>query len=336
MMRAPQRQLHRSPLLENRARRGRALHWRLSSSAHTLHSRVVGRIVAAVLGLSCGLVCFSLLSFWQATHPPRAQSGITPHALGWPYEELRIPTSDGLHLAAWFVPARGPAEEAIILLHGYPADKGSLLGWASFLYGRYHLLFLDFRAMGQSEGDFVSFGYHERKDVLAAIEELQRRGFRRIGLVGVSFGAAVALLTLPETSALSAVVADSPWADLDAMGEAYYGRIAVLSRPLTMLTKLWGRLFYGVIAERIAPELAVQGTRTPLLLLASRDDQLVVVQHAYRLQAALRDHPHAIVWIRERGGHLQGGGAEEQQRILRFFERYLANSTARSSVLFEQ
>jgi pimeloyl-ACP methyl ester carboxylesterase len=174
--------------------------------------------------------------------------------------------------------------------------------WASFLYGRYHLLFLDFRAMGRSEGNFVSFGYYERKDILAAIEELQRRGFHRIGLVGVSFGAAVALLTLPETSALSAVVADSHWADLDAMAEAYYGRMAVLSRPLTMLTRLWARLFYGVITERIAPELAVRGTRTPLLLLASRDDQLGVVQHVYRLQAALRDHPHALVWIRERGG----------------------------------
>ncbi len=289
---------------------------------------MVGRVIAAVLGIALGVVCFSLLSFWQATHPPRAQSSITPHALGWPYEELQITTSDGLRLAAWFVPAREPVEQAIILLHGYPANKGTLLGWASFLYGRYHLLFLDFRAMGQSEGNFVSFGYHERKDVLAAIEALQQRGYRRIGLVGVSFGAAVALLTLPETSALSAVVADSPWANLDAMGETYYGRMAVLSRPLTMLTKLWGRLFYGVIAEEIAPELAVRGAHTPLLLLASRDDPLVAVQHAYRLQAALRDHPHATVWIRERGGHLQSGGAEEQQRILQFFERYLANAEA--------
>lgn len=293
-----------------------------------LWPRMFGRVIAAALGLALGVVWFSLLSFWQATHPPRAQSGVTPQALGWPYEELQIATSDGLRLAAWLVPAREPAEQAIILLHGYPADKGSLLGWASFLYGRYHLLFLDFRAMGQSEGEFVSFGYHERKDVLAAIEALQRRGFRRIALVGVSFGAAVALLTLPETSALSAVVADSPWADLDAMGETYYGRMAVFSRPLTMLTKLWGRLFYGIIAEQIAPELAVRGARTPLLLLASRNDQLVVVQHAYRLQSALRDHPHATVWIRERGGHLQGGGTEEQQRILHFLERYLANAEA--------
>jgi pimeloyl-ACP methyl ester carboxylesterase len=314
------------PLREGRAHRQLAIHRQSSRTVRATPLRLFGRIVAALLGLTLGVVAFSLLSFWRATHPPRLVSAITPHDLGWPYEELQIMTSDGLRLAAWLVPAQEPSDQAIILLHGYPADKGTLLGWARFLYGRYHLLFLDFRAMGQSEGSYISFGYHERKDVLAAIDTLQRRGFHRIGLVGVSFGAAVALLTLPETSALSAVVADSAWANLDAMGETYYGRTGLLRRLLTELTKLWGRLFYGVIAEEIAPERAVRGVRTPLLLLATRDDPLVRVEHVYRLQTALYGHPAAAVWIRERGGHLQGGGAEEQQRILQFFARYFSGA----------
>jgi hypothetical protein len=44
------------------------------------------------------------------------------------------------------------------------------------------------------------------------------------------------------------------------------------------------------------------------------------------LQTALYGHPAAAVWIRERGGHLQGGGAEEQQRILQFFARYFSGA----------
>lgn len=176
------------------------------------------------------ILFLSFWGFWQATHPPRIVSNLTPKDLDWDFEEVNLKTEDGLRLTAWFIPSEKQADKAIILLHGYPADKGDLLYWASFLKDEYNLLFIDFRYFGQSEGSYTSFGSHERKDVLAAVEFLKKEGMDEIGLMGFSFGASVALLTLPETDKVDAVVADTAFANLDLMGKTYYGNFPFCNR----------------------------------------------------------------------------------------------------------
>lgn len=269
------------------------------------------------------ILLLSFWGFWQATHPPKITSSLTPNDLGWQFEAITLETSDELKLAAWFVPAKDQTDKAIVILHGYPADKGDLLNWASFLKGKYNLLFLDFRYFGESEGSFTSFGYHERKDVLAAIMFLKENGINEIGLMGFSFGASVALLTLPETKDVSAVVADTPFANLDLMGETYYGRLPFLQKPLTTLTKFWGRVIYGIEVNEIASEEAVKKVRTPIFIIHSRQDETTLVENAERLKKALKDNPEAKVWIYDRGRHGQLGGEYYQEKILEFFEKNL-------------
>jgi len=269
------------------------------------------------------IVFSSFWGFWQATHPPKIVSNITPKDLGWEFEEVSLKTEDGLGLAAWFVPANNKTNKAIILLHGYPADKGDLLYWSAFLKDRYNLFFFDFRYFGKSEGSYTSLGFHERKDVLAAIEHLKKRGINEIGLMGFSFGASVALLTLPQTNDVDAVVADSAFANLDLMGKTYYGNTPFLQKPLTALTKIYGRLIYGIDADAIAPELAVKKVQTPIFIIHSREDKFVLVENADRLQEALAKNKTSEVWIYDRGIHGELGAGSYQQKILGFFEKNL-------------
>ena len=265
----------------------------------------------------------SFWGFWQATHPPRITSNLTPKDLDWKFEEVSLKTKDGLKLAAWFVPAKDQTDKAIILLHGYPADKGDLLYWSEFLKDRYNLLFFDFRYFGGSSGSYTSLGYHERKDVLAGVEYLKSKGINKIGLMGFSFGASVALLTVPETDDVAAVVADTAFANLDLMGETYYGNIPILQKPLTALTKVWGKLIYGINANEVAPEIAVKEVQTPIFLIHSRGDETIRVENAERLKEALKDNKNAEVWIYDRGKHGELGGKDYQEKILGFFEKNL-------------
>ena len=247
-------------------------------------------IIYAALFLTFFIVLLSFWGFWQATHPPKITSTLTPKDLDWQFEVVTLETSDELELAVWFIPTKDQTDKAIVILHGYPADKGNLLNWASFLKGKYHLLFLDFRYFGKSEGSFTSFGYHERKDVLAAIKFLKEKGVDKIGLMGFSFGASVALLTLPETNDVAAVVADTPFANLDLMGKTYYGNLPFLQKPLTALSKFWGRVIYGIEANEIASEEAVKKVQTPIFIIHSRQDETTLVENAERLKEALKDN----------------------------------------------
>ncbi len=280
-------------------------------------------IVYVALFLAFFILLLSFWGFWQATHPPKIISSLTPNDLGWQFEPVTLKTSDELELAAWFIPTKDQTDKAIVILHGYPADKGDLLNWASFLKDKYHLLFLDFRYFGKSEGSFTSFGYHERKDVLAAIKFLKEKGVDKVGLMGFSFGASVALLTLPETNYVAAVVADTAFANLDLMGKTYYGHLPFLQKPLTALSKFWGRVIYGIEANEIASEEAVKKVQTPIFVIHSRQDETTLVENAERLKKALKDNPEAKVWIYDRGRHGQLGGEDYQEKILGFFEKNL-------------
>lgn len=273
------------------------------------------------------LIIVVFINFWQAVHPPKYLSSQTPSDFSWAFEDIALTTSDNLKLASWFVPAKKEeAKSAIILLHGYPFDKGNLLSWTSFLHDDFNLLFFDFRYFGQSQGKFTSLGFYERQDVLAAISYLEKRNFEKIGLMGFSLGGAVALLTLPETKKIAAVVSDSSFANLDLMGQVYYQNLFFLKKPLTQLTKIFARLFLKINPDEVSPEKKVKGAKIPILVIHSKEDKTITVEHAERLKEALGDNPNAQFWFADIGIHgmlSQEVQKEYEERILNFFKENL-------------
>src|SRR5207253_1543759 len=82
-------------------------------------------------------------------------------------EDVAITTDDGLRLAAWLV-AR-PGAPAVVLLHGYPADRADMLPLAAGLASRFTVLLLDQRYFGRSEGRLTTLGFKERRDLRRAV-----------------------------------------------------------------------------------------------------------------------------------------------------------------------
>lgn len=265
--------------------------------------------------------------FWQAVHPPKYLSSQTPSDLSWAFENITLTTSDNLKLSGWFVPAKKEgSKSAIILLHGYPFDKGNLLSWTSFLHNDFNLLFFDFRYFGESEGKFTSLGFYERQDVLSTIDYLEKRGLEKIGLMGFSLGGTVALLTLPETDKIAAVVSDSAFANLDLIGQVYYQNLFFLKKPLTQLTKIYARIFLRIDPDEVAPEEKVRGIKIPIFIIHGRQDETITIEHAERLKEALGDNPNAQFWFLDKGTHGMLSSEvrkEYEERILNFFKENL-------------
>ena len=139
-----------------------------------------------------------------ATH--KARSPVTAASLGRPAEAVRLTTSDGLQLRAWYVPSRNGA--AVIAFPGrsQPVPHARML--ARHGYG---VLLLDRRGEGASQGDYNAFGWAGERDLRAAIGFLQRRRDvdpSRIGGLGLSVGGELLLQTAAHTPALRAVVSE--------------------------------------------------------------------------------------------------------------------------------
>lgn len=261
-------------------------------------------------------VALSLVSFWLAVRPPRLTIPLTPADVKLDVEEVTIPTADGLRLSGWLVPRAGAP--AIVLLHGYPAEKADMLPLAAALARRFTVLLVDLRYFGRSEGRVTTLGWRERDDLRRAVDLLAARGFHRVGVFGFSLGGAIALGAAVEERRIGAVAVYSPFADLRGLAHELYAWMGPLRYPFVGLMRLWSRLFLGADVTGAAPEAAAARLSIPVYLIASRDDEQIPFAHAERLRDALAANPRAEFEFMDRGRH--GMLAPDvEQRLERFF-----------------
>ena len=265
-------------------------------------------------------VAFSLLSFWLAVRPPRIAVPLAPSDVGLTVENVTITADDGVPLAGWLVPRAGAP--AIVLLHGYPAEKADLLPIAAALAPRFTVLLLDQRYFGASGGRATTLGWRERRDLERAIDFLAARGFHEVGVFGLSLGGAVALLAAAEDPRIRAVSAYAPFADLRSLAYELYGWLWVLKYPFVGLLRGWSLLFFGHDITAVSPERAAATITVPVLLVASRADEQIPFAHAERLRKALAGNARAELMTTDHGRHGELPAGFEA-RLAEFFLLYV-------------
>jgi pimeloyl-ACP methyl ester carboxylesterase len=129
-------------------------------------------------------------------------------------EEVTLTTEDGVKIAATYYPG---GERGVILLHMLGRNRGDYAELAQELNARgFSVIAIDLRGHGASEGNWQSFSPREFNamvlDVKAAKDYLISRGVKpgRIGIVGASIGANIALRYAAEDGEIKTVVLLSP------------------------------------------------------------------------------------------------------------------------------
>lgn len=255
------------------------------------------------------------------THPSRIESELTPENYNLLFEEITLTTKDGISIDGWFIPAPAPQKPALLILHGYPAEKGDLLFRASQLHQDFNILLIDFRYFGKSGGSFTTLGTNERLDLEAAIDFLESRGFKKVGVFGFSFGGATAILQAAKDDRIAAVVSYASFADLTLLGKDIYKHLPIIREALVPLIKFWANTFWDVDAV-YSPKVAAQNLSTPILIIHSKQDDQIPFHHAELLMNALRNNERAEFYFPETGLHGELP-ADFDERVKYFFERYV-------------
>src|SRR5699024_10460181 len=136
------------------------------------------------------------------------------------YEEIELTSDDGLKLQGSLLESKESTNKTVVFVHGY-LGCCIVFGLCSEYYYEsvgYIVFFDDMRGHGESEGDYIGFGWHERLDVIdwtdLLIEKLGPD--TEIVMHGVSMGAASVLMAsgehMPEQ--VKAIVADSPYTNV--------------------------------------------------------------------------------------------------------------------------
>jgi dipeptidyl aminopeptidase/acylaminoacyl peptidase len=286
-----------------------------------MRQKVDATILRFVLIVTAFLIITSLWGFYSSIRPPKIISSLTPRDLKMNYEDVSFKTADGLKLHGWYIPAVKTLKKTLILLHGYPADKGDILPVLAFLHQDFDLLLFDFRYLGKSEGSYSTAGAKEVEDLLAAIRYLKSRGIEKVGVWGFSMGGAVALMAIDKAPEIKVVVSESSYSSLAQMALQLF-RLPLLNYPIAYLIGLWAKVFLGIDVRDVSPAEKIRNTKIPILLIHSSADAVIPFSHARSLQKALAKNTRAEFWFNDDFAHGQLAG-DYRTRVRDFFYRNL-------------
>jgi pimeloyl-ACP methyl ester carboxylesterase len=291
--------------------------------------RTVARALVALPAVALlGYLAVSFAVAERFTHAVRHPVDRAPVVAAATYEDITLRTSDGLTLRGWYFPT--PGDRAAVIVHG--KDSNRLEGgdkserMTDFLMAEgFSVVLFDMRGHGNSEGERFSLGHLERRDVAAAIEFLQARGFaeERIALIGISMGAGVALQELLVHPRVGAVVADSAYASARALVEENLERTAGVPAWFTPGVFLMTRIAFGIDGDAVRPVDAVRAyPERAILFIHCTADELIALHHVNELRAA-STNAGSDLWLVQPCPHARAYNhhpVEYQERMLGFLE----------------
>ena len=293
--------------------------WRLAT---------IGLVATAAIIITIVIVVHSV--DWQAyldehlakamkldTGPPTK----SPKDVGLAFKNVVITTKDGVHLAGWFVPNEG-SRVTIIFCRGAMGNIGVWLDMIKRLHDQGHnVLAFDYRGTGLSGGE-ASFLTTE-KDIEAAVNYAKRhfgRAASRIGILGVSIGAAVGIDVAANLDMVDAVVADSPFSSFGEM--------------LPRIIKKYSPQLAGKVPEDAEVTAEFDPIRSvaevapkPLFIIANENDTLCPAGMARKLYKRAR--PPKYLWVAPGTEHIGAKDVfamEYWAKIGKFFDRWLVGA----------
>jgi pimeloyl-ACP methyl ester carboxylesterase len=187
---------------------------------------------------------------------------------------------------------------------------------------------VDLRGHGESSGRYHSYGVEESRDLLALVDELERRALltRPLAVVGTSYGAATALQYAALDARVDKVVALARSRhSVLARGRA---RVRGVDRgPLAHLVP--GAVLDSLVdeaareagfdADDACPRCAARRIRVPTMLIPSRDDERIPFGHSVAIREVLP--ASAELMLVSGVGHVRVGSARGvDQAIARWLD----------------
>jgi alpha-beta hydrolase superfamily lysophospholipase len=244
-----------------------------------------------------------------------------------PCEEVNFDSRGGIKLGGWWIPAPNP-RGTVILCSGQNGSMDKDVPQAVPLHqAGFNVLMFDFRAHGRSEGKHVTLGLLEPLDLLGAIDDLAaKRNIERVGVMGFSMGAGVALLAAARDRRIAALAADGAYPRLSALMASRI-RMAGIPGPLAY-GLAWLTLFAGSIRlhrlYRASPIRSAGQIVSPVLLIHGDLDPFVSSREIETLAGRIAGPVE--LWHVADAGHREAFDKhpdEYNRRVVEWFERHL-------------
>lgn len=247
-------------------------------------------------------------------------------------EIVDMKSYDGLQLKAKWIQNDADTHKAVILAHGF-RNTGDNMGKYAKMYNDmgFDILLPDARGHGDSAGDYIGYGWHDRLDYMDWIQLIiDKYDEEQIILDGNSMGAATVLMTSGEQlpSEVKGIVADSAYSSVKAELKHQLKHIYHLpSFPLLDVTSGITKIRAGYTFGGASTIDQVKKNTRPLLIIHGDADELVPTDMAYEIYDAAGGDKEQ--WIVPDVGHTKAFDKvtkEYKKRIKAFVDHALDQS----------
>ena len=224
-----------------------------------------------------------------------------------------------------------PLLPCIIYLHGNSSSRCEVYQEISYLLNKNITVFsFDFCGCGQSDGDYISLGYHEKKDVHCVIEYLiKSKKVSKIGLWGRSMGAVTAIMYANEhPSLIDAVVLDSGFYSLKMLiNELIDSKIKlpkfIYEKVLNMVKQtIKEKAKFDL--DNIEPYIYAKNCLVPAFFCHGSDDDFVLPHHSQDLFNEYKSHDKYLEIVK--GGHNSSRPKKLIIKICNFLKKHLKDN----------
>ena len=282
--------------------------------------------VITLVVLAVGYLAVSLFVAVRLSAPTRQAPERTPASVGLEYRDVSFESTDGVPLAAWWIPPSGEgSSHAVVLIHGWEGDKSDMhVMETAPIYARagYGVLLLDLRGSGSSGEARRTLSYRETRDVHGALSWLGQEGFDPEGVVlhGWSMGGATVVRSAPGTG-VAAVIEEAGYADLPLILRRLLPEASGLPRFFNPGIFLAAKHLLALDPWSVRPSedaALLREEGVPLFVIHSTDDEVVPLEHA---NLFMRAYPDATFWKVEGLGHVEAYTHRDyQEKLLNFLQ----------------
>jgi fermentation-respiration switch protein FrsA (DUF1100 family) len=301
---------------------------------------VLGGLTLLTLAATFSVALWIAYDYTRTRRYPTDQWG---HPSDFPidYQDVIFPSRhDRLKISGWYLPASDDSR-CLILLQGdghhrnSPGIRALLLGRDLVQHG-YSVLLFDFRGRGDSAGRRGSAGDRERWDLLGAIDYVNSRGIptEKIGLIGFSLGAAVALLVADQEKHIPSLVVDSCYLDTLSDLENVPFLFLILPKWFRVPAVLAGRWLLAADFSAVRPIKTVHKIAPrPVFFIHGQEDHVVPHHETITLHQASKN-PDNQLWIVPGAGHVHTYATHPKEyvrRVVSFFDQYISRPSSNKS-----
>ncbi|MBN1121234.1 MAG: alpha/beta hydrolase [Anaerolineae bacterium] len=277
------------------------------------------------------LIAIILIAAWllagRATRRWKPDPPCTPDEYQLPFEHVTFTARDGVRLGGRLTGEQGRRPVVIFCAGLFGSMDGDTALLPVFYKAGFDVLQFDWRGHGISDGQRVTLGVDESQDLIGAMDFLQARGVKRIGLLGFSLGGGIALRVAAEDKRVVCVVADGANRHLfHVIQGAFRDKVGLPLKPLAGLVVRFIELRLGGISLDDASPLGEVGeiSPRPVLFIHGGSDPFVPLADQQALFDACGDPKD--LWRVEGAGHREAEKIEPEayrERVIGFFKAKL-------------